>query len=1709
MELVEPAQNPTPPPKKRTRWLRWLLWRPLLFVLILFWFLASTWGTLQTRWGSDQFRRFVVAQLNEQLNGTLEIGHVDGSYWRNIRATNLVIWQKGEAIVRIKEVRAAYTPLDILGGTLHITDLQVLRPELVGRQLADSTWNLLGLLKSQPETGASSQQTILVDHLRILDGNGKLVVLTNPLSTKPPHEQPEVERTATYQGLRFEARNLIYKAPGLTGDVQDLQLTSRLPSRKDDLEMQFSGKITESSAHIRSFKLSSAFSKVSAEGYVALPRKDGHNFSNFQLKAAPFAFKEIAPFAPFLDPEEILESDIRVSAPNGTWRAETQGQFKRAGTWDLVAVTDFRTPAQIALTGEIGQLNLAYLTAQASYASNLTGRIQAQLSGSSLQALNGAYALTLEDGGRWQQYMLRKINLKGSAHDGKMAFQLQGGIGDAALDINGTARPFDVLPVYDLSGRVTQFTPAYLNPAFNYGTFGGQFELRGQGIDPDLATLSGQLKLMPTEFHYSPYQLPIRQTQIGFSYDKGTGKFDFSSEVGSGFIAAQGGIVLGEQLEYYIKNGSIRHLNVREFIGNEIPPGDINTRFSLQGTGGDTNDLRLTIQAEVQPSRFDIYNIRSGNLTASLSNGTLRYQTNATIGESHLSLAGIGKPFDRVPVFTISEGAFTNLNLDDFVLDQSLDTHLNGRFTANVTGTTPKTMTISSAFTLGPSQFRAYQIEGLRGNITLVQNLLRYDVDFRSAFGNAILKGRAQPFSQPLMAQVEEGRFSAVNLAAITGQANLQSHLNGAITEGQFTASDEQNFAGQLLLRLEESRFNCETVRSGFLELKGNTQQLDYRLQINPDSGGITLAGTGGLKENEPFYQVKGNLVNISLAKWLNLPDTVETRINVDLDLAGRGITAETMQLQGLISLKNSHWDTLLLSSAWGNFQYLDGTLQLDSLLVHSNLGTFSGQGPLAVYDNLMGTESDMQFSGYIKTLAPLSGLAAAQLTGRGQIRGSIRGQINAWRIRFDTVDDGLTILSYDDLHIGKARGRATVEYESGVPIFQTRAELENISVPGYVLEGATLEAGLRDSVVTFGGKFKLDERLSGNGNGAFTLLPHGQQLDLETIRMELGGKRWQIERPTQIFWNQERLFFNDFLLIADDQRIAAKGGLARDGTGVLNAVVERVDVAAIANILKFPALGGVLSGKLEISGTLDAPLMHGDLGLERITSSGKPVGGAIGQLIYKDRRLSLNLGLSHIEGQNLSLSGFLPFNLGQLSKPLVGPVDLRLKTERFNLDWANPFMDESFMRDIKGRVSGDMTIGGTFDTPDFRGALSVRNTQFYLPFLGIQYNEAEADLVFGGDVAQVQNLSVRTGKGGLKGTGTISLSKLNLGYLDLALEADGFQMIRDNTFRVTGTGKASLKGTTTRPVLDGDVVLNECDVQLNAELMQSARETIQLSEEDLREVEARFGKQANIADTSTVTFYDATDVKLRVRSNGNSWLRSRYNPRMDIEMTGDLEFRKPYRSPEVVVGRLKAVPGRSRVEFGRRFDLTAGDILFNGDMLNPVLNISATYKAGAGGWGDDQAISMEISGDVNNTNFRFSSNPPMEDTEILSYLAFGRPAQSAFSLDNGIVGDLLSTYGYNLVESLLSQRVQESGLADVVELTSANGEPSLKIGKYISRRFFIALDSKILGGTGGSGFLLEYQAQKWALLRIQQFPSTDDLQDRTLGLYVLLEYAY
>lgn len=1669
--------------------------------------LMLAWGLLKTDWGKEQARKLLVWQINEQLKARLEVGRLSGDLWTGLRAENVRIIQNGETVIRVKSLSTGYALLDALGGTLHVTDLSLENLYMKAIQRPDSSWNLLDLVKPQPKTGQKSQTTLRFDRVSVRNGSGELVGL--------PAQQGGAPRTGTLQQFDFTARNLRYTEPDFVGEIPRLQLTARLPERTDEVQLLFSGKVITGAAHIEDFRLTSARSRVSAKGYAEIPVSGHANHSNFTLSAAPFAFADIAPFAPFLNPDQTLNAEVRIYAPDkDQWALLTKGQFSQGGAWDLTAEAQLDPPSfqpkTYSISGNVEHLNLAYLMLDRSYTSDVTANINGQFSGTEPNTMHGEVLMNWKNGSSFQGKNLQAGSLRIAADAGDVQFELGGGWDGMGLMAKGTARPFEEQPNYTVRGQFSGVNPAKFDPTMDYGTYAGTFSVQGTGFDPEKLQTSGTLQLQPTTFRWKPYSIPLRQTQLQFALKQRAGTFSASSYTAAdGFASAKGTFLLDEPMQFRVDRGQIRQFDPRAVLGESFQRGNLNATFTVDGRGTDPKTMQLSVLGNVQASRYDAYRLDTANFSTNLNNGVLKYETRAEVDGSNVRLVGHATPFATRPMFEVSDGVISHLNLDPFFPDQNMTSDLNGHF--KIRAIDLDKQQIEADLDLWPSRYMDYDIRVLRGTIRVDQDRLGFGLHLDSGFGQADVQGTARPFDRQMSVEITQGVLRDFDLQSIFPASDMPTRLNARIE--QFTASgtDAQDAEARLRLQLLPSVINRQEISGGKLTADVLQGKVVFEADVTPENGQLRLTGSGLMDGAEPVYQFSGTTENLDVSRLLNPLQAYPSTLNTQFQLQGRGYSAESGQLSGSLSMRNSRMLDVQVSDLVSRFQYENGGLRLDSLSLRSNVGTLDGRGNIMVYDNLTGEESDFSFTGNLQNLAPLSAFAGDALTGHGLIRGSVRGAVNAWRVRMESVNEGLSLLGYGTLHLGRAKGRFTIEFEDGKPTWASRGEAENIAIPGYVFENSTYEVSMTDSTVQFSGRAKLDDRLSGSGSGTVVLKSDGYALDLQDLQLKLGANAWKLRRASRMTWRADEVAVSEFRFESGNQRVIANGVLARQATSVpLNLSLTEVDVTDLADLLQFNGLSGKLSGRMDLSGTLDNPVMDGNIFMTNMLSSGVPIGSMQGAVAYADARMRLDLTLNHIENQDLKIQGTLPFNLGRLEKPLEGPVNVTLSTRNFNLNWGNPFFEDTFLNKLNGRLSGDMTITGTFDDPNFQGGIQLRDAGFQLPFLGVAYQNTKADVTFNKDQAVIQQLSTQSEGGSLTGSGTISLSRLNLGYLDLVLDANKFPLIKDNTFHVIASGKATLRGTTDRPILDGEAVLNTCEVYLNAELMQTAREAVQLSDQDLREIEAQFGRQATATDTSTVTFYDATDVNLKIRSNGNTWLRSRYNPRMDIEMTGDLEFRKPYRNAEVIFGKLAAVPGRSRVEFGRQFDITTGEIVFNGELLNPLMNIKAEYKAGSASRGEEQKITMEISGDVNNTQFRFVSDPPMEDTEILSFLAFGRAAQNAFSLDTtgngGVVNDLLSTYGYSLVESLLSQRAQDIGI-DMVDVSSEDGQPALKIGKYISRRFFIALDSKL--GSGSPGYLLEYQARKWAILRLQQFPSTLDQQDRTLGLYVLLEYSY
>ena len=153
----------------------------------------------------------------------------------------------------------------------------------------------------------------------------------------------------------------------------------------------------------------------------------------------------------------------------------------------------------------------------------------------------------------------------------------------------------------------------------------------------------------------------------------------------------------------------------------------------------------------------------------------------------------------------------------------------------------------------------------------------------------------------------------------------------------------------------------------------------------------------------------------------------------------------------------------------------------------------------------------------------------------------------------------------------------------------------------------------------------------------------------------------------------------------------------------------------------------------------------------------------------------------------------------------------------------------------------------------------------------------------------------------------------------------------------------------------------------------------------------------------------------------------------------------------------------------------------------------------------------MDVEGSLQDTdglNLELRSEPvSLDQADIISYIATGRPAGEAFQGIGGTTTDLALSQLSSLVASAAGA---ELGL-DVVEIDQEGTRgTTVTAGKYLSRRFFASVSWPIAISSGESTssnttaqeVTIEYELFNWLLLRMIS-------DGATIEFNLLYEYAY
>jgi len=1682
---------------------------------------------LQTETGATTAARFVATSANPFPGTEIQIERASGNWLRSLRLTGVSLSRVDSSaterveMARIDTVSAQYRLFPLLQGRLHVTALSVEDPSFTARQAADSTWDWGRVWPASEEADTTEAFPLLVDRLNVSGGTFSASFFAQGRDS-----------TARVKDFQLQAQSL-QTLPAPTVQVDTLDLHAALPDRAPDVHLAARGRLEPTSVRLDTLRLRSPRSHVRGHGRLTLPGASGSAVDEvqFRLRGAPLALQDLTPFLPALDvdPTETVSLILSVEGTEQSLSTEAAAQFSGGGT---VSLDGSITPFTEAPTGdslryqleaEVNRLTTSLLGAADTPQNRVSGTATMNLRGPTLSSLNGTVQGRLFDT-RWETFSVPRLRFRSAVEDGNAQFDLDGRLNDAFLSATGQARPLDEAPSVRLSAQAEDINVASFAPdAPVASSLSATAEMEAQALGTSEMAIDATVDVNPSRF--AAQQLNGGSVTVSVHPDPtsdGTvrrGRVDGTIALPVGHIQAVGTARLNDEERFTIERLRLDSVDVASLVG-DTTDSRITGKVQATGTGFDPATMRLDGTLDVAPSHYGHYRIASLTGTAGLSAGRFTADTEATLSGSEWSFSVRGRPFDETPTYEITDGRFKDVDVGALLPNTVHSSRLTGTFRAEAVGVSPSAMELNASLTLDSSRVNRQSIDEGSLTATLRNEQVRVNTQLSTPDGQVQLNGTARPFASVPTYELTNGTFSALDVGALAGQTNVRTSLAGQVSL-QGRGMRASSLSADATLTLEGSSINDAAIPGGqftFSVADGRTST-EGTLSIG-EEGRIDLNGHVDSLASTPSYEVQVGARSIDVGAFLER-DSVRARIDtLQWALEGRGtaldsLTARTTLTADRLQLRAFKIDALELQGA-----LQADRLELDTLGVASNVLTADGSGVLGVTEPT--SASPLTITADITDVQPLRELVGTETLRlrEGTVRAEVRRSAKKPHLYATASLDGF---AYEDFHLQAAEVNANgaLTAERSFESVEASGSLTGLSFPTLTIEETLIEGGYDGQTVDLTTDIRLDQSHSATLQAAVT--PGSEQTDvgLRQLDIRLGPDRWSLAEET-ILTVGAKYRAQNLHLRSDGQLLRVEGEIDPNGQQNLSAVAENVRLGGVSSLFGYPDLNGEVSGRMDLTGSASDPRLKGRLNTTLQTGD-EAVGTAELDVQYEALAIALDATLTHADGSVLTASGTVPADL-RLRRPENVDVERRpvqgeLSAQQFPVAWIDPFLDPSTLREVTGILTADVTVGGTMDDPSLTGTASLRNAGAFLANLGTAYEGIQASLRFTEDQATLTDGLVRSSNGGrLQANGSITFSQLTVGSFDLAVEMSKFLAIDTRAYRRTILdGSMQLRGTTQNPILEGTAEVRSADIFYTkaTTASQTSAAAATLTEEDRFVLRDRFGVRVSEEKSSTSDVYQALAMDLTVRIQRDTWLRSRSTPEMNVQFTGDLTLTKEHGEEENVFGTITVVEGRSTVrQFGQEFQITDGTLTFDGDPERPRLALTALFEKKARQSQEAEVqITLTLQGRPDNLSPTLSSDPPMDTSNMLSYLATGRPANELLSGNGGASGGgALGTQALLGQASSFVENIAASELGlDVVRLDiRPSGTSYLTMGRYFTPSLFLSIGQPVTT-SGGDGQRSGAQVPNLTL----EYQFTDTLFFRALNsqnalrLNFSFEYAY
>ena len=377
----------------------------------------------------------------------------------------------------------------------------------------------------------------------------------------------------------------------------------------------------------------------------------------------------------------------------------------------------------------------------------------------------------------------------------------------------------------------------------------------------------------------------------------------------------------------------------------------------------------------------------------------------------------------------------------------------------------------------------------------------------------------------------------------------------------------------------------------------------------------------------------------------------------------------------------------------------------------------------------------------------------------------------------------------------------------------------------------------------------------------------------------------------------------------------------------------------------------------------------------------------------------------------------------------------------------------------LKGDADFVFVVGGKWEKPEINGGMTISDASFGLRGYSGYISSISGYLYIDGDRIVIEKLNGRFGGGTVDISGLAYLKGFLIKRFHLESRLDDVTTKISNEFSVNLDGNLLYKGTPDAMDITGDIRINKARY----------RETVEWRTWLLT-------AKAIEKPKSEMSVFEKAELNIRVSGSENITVDNNI-ARGPIRIR-DMIVKGTVSNP-ILFGRLESSDGYIYFRNNEFRIIHASADFTDPHRIRPILNLTAETSM------KGYTIRLNLEGETDRFNLSLSSDPPLDEVDILSLLTVGQLGKQTKGLEGGIGAGTATSFITGKQQDIIEERVRALTGIDrfqvepYVSKTTGTVEPRITVSeRLIGDKIFVTYATS-LGSTEEQILKVEYLLNK------------------------------